>query len=69
MLAHSGDKEGGLAHAQAALDRLPPERRSLSLRLMMDEVRRPDEGSSESDGAADEGRESYSGQGEPGQQA
>jgi transcriptional regulator with XRE-family HTH domain len=39
MLARSGDKHGGLAHAQAALDRLPPERRSLSLRLMMDEVR------------------------------
>jgi transcriptional regulator with XRE-family HTH domain len=40
MLAKSGDKPGGLAYAQAALDRLPPERHSLSLRLLTDEITR-----------------------------
>jgi transcriptional regulator with XRE-family HTH domain len=40
MLARAGDRAGGIAHAAAALDRLPPEKRSLSLRLMMAEIER-----------------------------
>jgi hypothetical protein len=40
MLAKSGDKAGGLAYARTALDRLPPERHSLSLRLLTDEIER-----------------------------
>jgi hypothetical protein len=40
MLARSGDRIGGLSHAQAALDRLPPERHSLSLRLLVNEIER-----------------------------
>lgn len=40
MMTNSGDRLGGLAYAQAALDRLPPEKHSLSLRLMMAEVER-----------------------------
>jgi transcriptional regulator with XRE-family HTH domain len=40
MLARSGDKAGGLTYAQTALDRLPPERHSLSLRLLTDEIKR-----------------------------
>ncbi len=39
MLAKAGDKEGGLAFARAAMDALPPERHSLSLRLMLAEVK------------------------------
>ncbi len=38
MLAKSGDTQGGLAYARSALGRLPPERHSLSLRLMMREI-------------------------------
>lgn len=38
MLVRSGDREAGLSYARAALDRLPPERHSLSLRLMLGEV-------------------------------
>jgi len=38
MLARSGDRAGGVSYARAALDRLPAERHSLSLTLMMDEV-------------------------------
>jgi transcriptional regulator with XRE-family HTH domain len=38
MLARSGDIAGGIEYARNALDRLPPERHSLSLRLMMAEV-------------------------------
>ncbi|MGL5867097.1 MAG: helix-turn-helix domain-containing protein [Dermatophilaceae bacterium] len=40
MLATSGDQTGGLAYARTALDRLPPERHSLSLRLLADEIKR-----------------------------
>jgi hypothetical protein len=40
MLAKSGDKTAGLQYAQAALDRLPPERHSLSLRLLTNEIKR-----------------------------
>ncbi|GAA2495400.1 hypothetical protein GCM10010393_29270 [Streptomyces gobitricini] len=38
MLARSGDKRGGTAYARAALDALPPEKHSLTLRLLMAEV-------------------------------
>lgn len=38
MLAKEGDKPSGLAYARAAMDRLTPERHSLSLRLMMREI-------------------------------
>jgi hypothetical protein len=38
MLVRSGDYRGGVAYARAALDRLPPERRSLTLLLLMDEI-------------------------------
>ncbi|GAA1911606.1 helix-turn-helix domain-containing protein [Streptantibioticus ferralitis] len=38
MLAKSGDREGGRKYAQSALDALPPEKHSLTLRLLMAEV-------------------------------
>ncbi|MER8070303.1 helix-turn-helix transcriptional regulator [Streptomyces sp. NPDC094034] len=38
MLARAGDKVGGKAYAQAALDQLPPEKHSLTLRMLMDEI-------------------------------
>jgi hypothetical protein len=38
MLAKAGDRTGGLEYARAALDKLPPERHSLSLQLMLAEV-------------------------------
>lgn len=38
MLAQSGDKTGGVAYARAALDQLPVEKQSLTLRLLMAEV-------------------------------
>jgi transcriptional regulator with XRE-family HTH domain len=38
MLAKAGDHEGGLEYARSALDKLSPERHSLSLRLMFAEV-------------------------------
>lgn len=40
MLVKSGDSEGGLTYARGALAKLPPERHSLSLRLMLDEIER-----------------------------
>jgi transcriptional regulator with XRE-family HTH domain len=40
MLARSGDAAGGLAYAEGALASLPPERHSLSLKLMLAEVKR-----------------------------
>lgn len=40
MMAHAGDRAGGLRYAEAALAALPPERHSLSLRLMLAEVKR-----------------------------
>ncbi|MFD7785496.1 hypothetical protein ACFV4Q_20765 [Streptomyces nojiriensis] len=40
MLARSGDTAAGTAHARAALDALPPEKHSLTLRLLMTEVER-----------------------------
>lgn len=38
MLARSGDLSGGVAYARTALDALPPEKHSLTLRLLMAEV-------------------------------
>ncbi|MEN8650165.1 helix-turn-helix transcriptional regulator [Streptomyces sp. 21So2-11] len=38
MLARSGDHTGGVAYAQAAMEALPPEKHSLTLRLLMSEV-------------------------------
>lgn len=38
MLVRSGDLAGGVAHATKALNRLPPERHSLTLRLLMREI-------------------------------
>ncbi|MFF1478794.1 helix-turn-helix domain-containing protein [Streptomyces sp. NPDC058301] len=38
MLARSGDVSGGVAYARAAMDALPPEKHSLTLRLLMAEV-------------------------------
>ncbi|AJT65053.1 helix-turn-helix domain-containing protein [Streptomyces chattanoogensis] len=38
MLARSGDKTGGTAYAKTAMDALPPEKHSLTLRLLMAEV-------------------------------
>ncbi|WP_030756942.1 helix-turn-helix domain-containing protein [Streptomyces sp. NRRL F-5135] len=38
MLARSGDKAGGMAYAQGAMDALPPEKHSLTLRMLVDEV-------------------------------
>jgi transcriptional regulator with XRE-family HTH domain len=38
MMAHAGDKLGGLNYARAAMYRLPAERRSQTLRLVMKEV-------------------------------
>ncbi|MEU2182601.1 helix-turn-helix domain-containing protein [Streptomyces thermolilacinus] len=40
MLARSGDVPGGVAQARAALDALPPDKHSLTLRLLMAEVER-----------------------------
>lgn len=42
MLARSGDHAGGVAYAQSALDALPPEKHSLTLRMLMEEIRAPD---------------------------
>ncbi|MFD5423181.1 multiprotein-bridging factor 1 family protein [Streptomyces sp. NPDC127069] len=38
MLARSGDKAGGIAHAAAAMDALPPEKHSLTLRMLVNEI-------------------------------
>lgn len=39
MMARSGDRAGGAAYAQAAMDALPPAKHSLTLRMLMDEIR------------------------------
>lgn len=39
MLARSGDHAGGIAHAAAAMDALPPEKHSLTLRMLVNEIR------------------------------
>jgi hypothetical protein len=38
VLARSGDAAGGVSYARAALDALPPEKHSLTLKLLMAEV-------------------------------
>lgn len=38
MLARAGDRSGGAAHARAALEALPPEKHSLTLRMLMNEI-------------------------------
>ncbi|MBB6435525.1 helix-turn-helix domain-containing protein [Streptomyces candidus] len=39
MLTRSGDRSGGAAHAESALAALPTEKHSLTLRMLMDEIR------------------------------
>lgn len=38
MLARGGDRDGGTAYAQAAMDALPPAKHSLTLRMLMEEI-------------------------------
>ncbi|MDT0302879.1 helix-turn-helix domain-containing protein [Streptomonospora wellingtoniae] len=38
MLTRVGDRAGGAAHARAALEELPPEKHSLTLRMLMEEI-------------------------------
>lgn len=38
MLARSGDKAGGIAHATTAMNALPPEEHSLTLRMLLAEI-------------------------------
>jgi hypothetical protein len=38
MMVRQGDRTGGAGYARAALDALPPERHSLTLRMLMDEI-------------------------------
>jgi hypothetical protein len=40
MLARAGDHAGGIAHSRAALARLPSDKHSLTLRLLMTEIER-----------------------------
>lgn len=40
MLVRAGDRDGGTAYAQAALDALPVEKHSLTLRMLMTEIER-----------------------------
>ncbi|MFD7555492.1 hypothetical protein ACFV9E_13290 [Streptomyces sp. NPDC059835] len=42
MLARSGDRAGGIAHATTAMNALPPEKHSLTLRMLVNEIRSPD---------------------------
>ncbi|MFJ3914458.1 helix-turn-helix domain-containing protein [Streptomyces vinaceus] len=39
MLARSGDRAGGIADATAAMDALPPEKHSLTLRMLVSEIK------------------------------
>lgn len=39
MLTRAGDRKAGLLYGQAALDRLPPEKQSITLKLLMREIR------------------------------
>lgn len=41
MLARAGDRDAGTAYARAALDALPTEKHSLTLRMLMTEIERP----------------------------
>ncbi len=38
MMVRSGDRTGGVAYAQSALAKLPPEKHSLTLRMLMNEI-------------------------------
>ncbi|RCG29479.1 XRE family transcriptional regulator [Sphaerisporangium album] len=38
MLARAGDRTGGVVYARSALDKLPPEKHSLTLRMLMSEI-------------------------------
>ncbi|WP_240802045.1 XRE family transcriptional regulator [Streptomyces sp. A1136] len=38
MLARSGDRAGGIAHATTAMNALPPEKHSLTLRMLLAEI-------------------------------
>ncbi|MFD3508016.1 helix-turn-helix transcriptional regulator [Nocardia sp. NPDC058666] len=38
MLVRAGDRNAGVAYAQTALDALPPEKHSLTLRMLMEEI-------------------------------
>jgi hypothetical protein len=38
MLARAGDRAGGVDHARTALEQLPPEKHSLTLRMLMSEI-------------------------------
>jgi hypothetical protein len=38
MLARAGDRAGGVQYARAAMDRLPPDKHSLTLRLLVAEI-------------------------------
>lgn len=38
MLVRAGDRAGGIAYARAALDQLPPEKHSLTLRMLLTEI-------------------------------
>ena len=40
MLVHVGDRDGGIAHARAALDALPTDKHSLTLGMLMAEIER-----------------------------
>ncbi|WP_211357633.1 hypothetical protein [Nocardia cyriacigeorgica] len=42
MLVRAGDRTQGVRVARAALDALPPEKHSLTLRMLMDEISGPD---------------------------
>ncbi|MBT2546560.1 helix-turn-helix domain-containing protein [Streptomyces sp. ISL-44] len=39
MLSRSGDQAGGVAYATAAMDALPPEKHSLTLRMLLEEIK------------------------------
>lgn len=41
MLVRAGDQEGGITYAKTALDALPPEKHSLTLRMLMEEIAGP----------------------------
>ncbi|GAA3391663.1 helix-turn-helix transcriptional regulator [Streptomyces roseoviridis] len=41
MLVRAGDREGGVAYARAAMDALPSEKHSLTLRMLMEEIKKP----------------------------
>ncbi|MFJ6573025.1 XRE family transcriptional regulator, partial [Streptomyces sp. NPDC091292] len=40
MMARAGDQAGGARYARTALDRLPPEKHSLTLRMLLTEIER-----------------------------